>query len=143
MIFRTGRHHGQDVVLATLSATLRLTQGQSLHQHAMGDTALACFGRIPWIDRQGVRGARLRQSDDVNDDGNNGNSNGSDTNNRDGGDNGNNDKGDINSDGGGDDDYDNDDVSNGDDDDDDDDDGTTTMRWRRGRWNDEDGTATM
>ena len=57
MIFPTGQHHGQDVILATPPATLRPTQGQSLHQHAMGDTALACFGRIPWIDRQGVQGA--------------------------------------------------------------------------------------
>jgi hypothetical protein len=44
MIFPTGRHHGQDVVLATPSATLNTTQDQLLHQHAMGDTALACFG---------------------------------------------------------------------------------------------------
>ena len=57
MIFLTGQHHGQDVILATPSATLRPTQGQSLHQHVMGDTALACFGRIPWIDRQRVQQA--------------------------------------------------------------------------------------
>ncbi len=72
-VFPTGQHHGQDVVLAMPLATLRPTQGQSLHQHAMGDTALACFGRIPWIDRQGVRRAQQRQSDHVDDDGNNGN----------------------------------------------------------------------
>ncbi len=72
MIFPTGRHHGQDVVLATPSATLRPTQGLSLHQHAMGDTALACFGRIPWIDRQGVRRARQQQSNNADDDGNDG-----------------------------------------------------------------------
>ncbi len=72
MIFLTGQHHGQDVVLATPSATLLPTQGQSLHQHAMGDTALACFGRIPWIDHQGVRQAQRQQSDNVNDDSDNG-----------------------------------------------------------------------
>jgi hypothetical protein len=71
MIFLTGRHHGQDVVLATLLATLWPTQGQSLHQHAMGDTVLACFGRIPWIDHQGVQQARQRQSDNFDNDGNN------------------------------------------------------------------------
>jgi hypothetical protein len=72
MIFLTGQHHGQDVLLATPLATLRPTQGQSLYQHAMGDTALACFGRIPWIGRQGVRRAGRRQSDNVDKDGNNG-----------------------------------------------------------------------
>ena len=75
MLFPTGQHHGQDVVLATPSATLRPTQGQSLHQHAMGNTALACFGRIPWIDRQAVRQAQRQQSNDVNNDSNGGNSN--------------------------------------------------------------------
>jgi hypothetical protein len=73
MIFPTGRHHGQDVVLATLSATLWPTQGQSLYQNAIGDTALACFGQIPWSDRQGVRQARRRQSNNVNNDGNDSN----------------------------------------------------------------------
>ncbi len=84
MKFPTGRHHGQDVVLATPSATLRPTHGQFLRQHAMGDTALACFGRIPWIDRQGVRRAQQRQSNNVNDDGNGGDSNGSDADDKDG-----------------------------------------------------------
>ena len=56
------------------SVTLRPTQGQSLHHNAMGDTALACFGRIPWIDCQGVQQAGRGQSDNVNDDGGNGNS---------------------------------------------------------------------
>ena len=54
MIFLTGQHHGHDVVLATLLATLRPTQWKALHQHAMGNTTLACFGPIPWIDHQGV-----------------------------------------------------------------------------------------
>ncbi len=110
MIFPTGRHHGQDVVLAMPSATLRLTEGQSLHQHAVGDTALACFGRIPWIDRQGKCRARHRQSNDVNDDSDNGDSDGSNADDKDGGDDGNNNKGDVDGDGGGDDNYDNDDV---------------------------------
>ena len=103
MIFLTGRHHGQDVVLATPSATLRPTQGQSLHQHVMGDTALACFGRIPWIDRQGVRRARRQQSDNVDDDGDDGDdgdSDGSDADDKDGGDDGNNNECDVDSDGG-------------------------------------------
>jgi hypothetical protein len=39
----------------------------------MGDTALACFGQIPWIDHQGVRRARQQQSDNVDDDGDDGN----------------------------------------------------------------------
>jgi hypothetical protein len=137
MIFLTGRHHGQDVVLAMPSATLRSTQGQLLHQHAIGDTALACFGQIPWIDRQGVRRAQQRQSNDVADDGDNGNSDGSDANDKDGGDNGNNDKGDINGDDGGDDDYNNDDVNDVNDNDGqlrcngDEDDGTMRMEQRR------------
>ena len=100
MIFLTGRHHGQYVVLATPSATLRPTQGQSLHQHAMGDTPLACFSRIPWIDRQGVRRARRQPSVDVDGDGDNGDSNGSDADNKDGGNDGNNNKGDVDGDGG-------------------------------------------
>ena len=116
MIFPTGRHHGQDVLLSTLLTTLRPTQGQLLHQHAMDDTALACFGRIPWIDRQGVRQARRRQSNDVDDDGDDGNSDGSGANNRDGDDDGSNEEGDIDGNGGSNNDYDNDD-----------DDGTTTM----------------
>jgi len=123
-------------------ATLRPTQGQSLHQHAMGDTALAFFGRIPWIDRQGVWRAWRRQSNDVNDDGDDGDSDGSDADDRDGGDNGNINEGDVDGDGGGDNDYDNDDV-NDNDDDDDNDDGTTTMRWQRQQWNDNDAMTTM
>ncbi len=78
----------------------------------MGDTALACFGRIPWIDCQGVRRARQRQSDDVDDDGDNGNSYGRDANDRDGGNDGDNDEGDIDGNVGGDDNYDNNDVNN-------------------------------
>ena len=35
-------------------ATLQQIQGEALHPHAMGDTALACFGPIPWIDSLGV-----------------------------------------------------------------------------------------
>ena len=58
MIFPTGRHLWQDVVLATPLATLRQIQGEALHPHAMGDTALACFGQIPWIDSQGAWQAR-------------------------------------------------------------------------------------
>jgi hypothetical protein len=92
MIFPTGRHHGQDVVLATPSATLLSTQGQPLHQHAMGDTALACFGRIPWIDCQGVRLARRRQSNNVDNDGNDSNSDGSNADDKDGSNDGNIDK---------------------------------------------------
>ncbi len=107
-------------------ATLWPTQGQSLHQHAVGDTALACFGRIPWIDRQGVRWSWRRQSNDVDDDSDDGNSNGSDANNKDGDNDGNNDKGDVNGNGGGDDNYDNNDVVN-----DDNNDGMTTMWWQR------------
>ncbi len=103
MIFPTGRHHGQDVVLAMPLATLRPTQGQLLHQHAMGDTALACLDRITWIDRQGVRQACLRQSVDVDDDGDDGNSDGSNANDRDGGNDGNNNEGDIDCNGGSDD----------------------------------------
>jgi hypothetical protein len=57
MIFPTGQHHCQDVVLAMPSATLRQIQGEALHPHAMGDTALACFSQIPWIDSQGARQA--------------------------------------------------------------------------------------
>ncbi len=118
MIFLTGQHHEQDVVLATPSSTLQPTQGQSLHQHVMGDTALACFGQIPWIDRQGVRQARRRQSDDVDDDGDDsddgddgdggddgddgdgGDSVSSDADDEDGGNDGNNNKGDVDGDGG-------------------------------------------
>jgi hypothetical protein len=104
MIFLTGRHHGQDVVLATPSATLRPTQGQSLHQHVMGDTALACFGRISWIDRQGVQRARRRQSNDVDDDGdggddgNEGDRDVSDADDKDGSNDGNNNEGDVDGD---------------------------------------------
>ncbi len=116
-------------------ATLRPTQGQSLRQHAMGDTALACFGWIPWIDCQGVQRARQRQSDDVNDDGNKGNSDGSNANDRDGGKDGNNDEGDIDGNGGGNDDYDNNDVNDNDNDNDDDDAMATTTMERQG-WND-------
>ena len=115
-------------------ANLRPTQRQSLHQHDMGDTTLACFGRMPWIDRQGVQQAQRLQSDNVDDDDNNGNSNGSNANNRDGCNDGNNNEGDVDGDGGGDDDYDNDDINN---DDDNDDNGMTTMRWQRRRWNDD------
>jgi hypothetical protein len=140
MIFLTGQHHGQDVVLATPSATLRPTKGQSLHQHAMGDTALACFGQIPWIDHQGVQQARRQKSDDVDDDGNDGDSNGSDANEWDGGNNGNNNEGDVGGDDGGDNDYDNDDVNK---DDSEGNDGMTTMRCRQRRWNDNNGKATM
>ncbi len=117
MIFLTGQHHGQEVVLATPSATLRPTQGQSLHQHVVGDTALACFGRIPWIGRQGVRRAQQQQSDNGNDDGNDGDSDGSIANGRDGSNDGNNNnKGDVDGDGGGNNDYDNDDVNDKNDD---------------------------
>ncbi len=66
----------------------------------MGDTVLACFGRIPWTDRQGVRRARRRQSDDVDDDGDDGDIDGSDDADRDGGDDENNDEGDVDSNGG-------------------------------------------
>jgi len=61
VIFPTGRHLWQDVVLATPSATLRQIQGGALHPHAMSDTALACFGRTPWIDSQGARQALRRR----------------------------------------------------------------------------------
>ena len=111
MIFPTGQHPGQDVVLATPSATLRPTQGQSLNQHTMGDTALACFGRIPWIDRQGVQQAQRRQIGNVNDDGDNGDSNGSDTDDKDGGDYGNNEEGDVDGDCGDNNDYNNESAS--------------------------------
>ena len=97
----------------------------------MGDTALACFGRIPWIGRQGVRRARRRQSNDVDNDGGDDDNNGSDANDKDGSDDGNNDEGDADSNGTGNDDYDNNDVNNNNDDD-----GTTTMQWRQRQWND-------
>ena len=61
MIFPTGQHQLQDVVLTTRSATLRQIQGEVLHPHDMDDTALACFGRIPWIDSQGAQQACQRQ----------------------------------------------------------------------------------
>ena len=92
MIFPTGWHHGQDVILATLLATLWPTQGQALHQHAMGNTALACFDQISWIDCQGVQQAWWWQSNVVNGDSNNGNCDGSGANNKDGGNDGNNDE---------------------------------------------------
>ena len=60
-------------------AALRPTQEQALYQYAMGDTALACFGQIPWIHHLGVRQARQRQSNDVLNDGDDGDSNGSST----------------------------------------------------------------
>ena len=62
MIFPTGQHQLQDVVLPTPSATLRQIQGEVLHPHDMDDTALACFGRIPWIDSQGAQQARRRRA---------------------------------------------------------------------------------
>ena len=68
MTFPTGRHHWQDVILAMLSATLQPIQGQALPPHAMGDTALACFGQIPTIDRQRAWWQWATKSDDVDND---------------------------------------------------------------------------
>ncbi len=96
-------------------ATLRPIQGNALHPHAMGNTALACFGRIPTIVRQGAQWQQATTSDYVDD---NGNSGGSDADNKDG-DDGNNDDGEVDSDGG-----DNNDI---------DDDGNCENVWLRAR----------
>ena len=94
----------------------------------MGDTALACFGRIPWIDSQGAR-RTTTTSDDVDDDGD---SDDNDANDNDGGD-GDNDDGEVEHDGGDDNDNDDDDDVNIDVVEDDDDDG---------RWDDDNEMAT-
>jgi hypothetical protein len=138
MIFPTGQHHGQDVVPATPLATLRPTQGQLLYQHAMGDTALACFGQIPWIVCPGVQRAQRRQSNCIGNNGNDGNSNSSNVDDRDGDEDGNNNKGDVDGNGGSNDNYNNNDIN---DDNDNNDDGMTT--WQRQRWNNDDGMTTM
>ncbi len=142
MIFLTGQHHGQDVILATPSATLWPTQGQSLHQHAMGDTTLSCLGWIPWIDRQGVRQARRPQSDDVDNNNKDGDSDSSNANDRDGGNDCNNNKDDVDDNGGSNDYYDNNDV-NDDDNDNNNNNGTTMMRWWRQQWNNDNWLMTM
>jgi hypothetical protein len=46
-----------DVILAMPLAPLGQIQGEALHLHAMGNIALAGFGQIPWIDRQGAQQA--------------------------------------------------------------------------------------
>jgi hypothetical protein len=73
MIFSAGWHHWQDVILVTPPATLRPIQGQALPPRAMGDTALACFGQIPTIDRQRAWQRRATTSDNVDNDGNSSN----------------------------------------------------------------------
>ena len=113
------------------SATLRQIQGEALHPHAMGDTALACFGRILWIDSQGARQARVDDDGDSDD---------NDANDNDGG-NGDNNDGEVEHNSGDDDDNDNDDDVNIDVVEDDNDDGTSTMRWRRGRMGDNNAMA--
>ncbi len=99
----------------------------------MGDTTLACFGQIPWIDRQGVRRAQQQQSNNVDNDGNNGDSDGSNADNKDGGNDGNNNKGDVDGDCSGNNNYNNYDVN-----DNNNNDGMTTMQWRRRQWNNND-----
>ena len=49
-------------------------QGRTLHPHAMGNTALGCFGRIPLIVHQGAQQVRQqRRRSDVDNDGDDGN----------------------------------------------------------------------
>ena len=116
---------GQAVVLAMPPATLWPLQGKVLHLHAMGDTTLACFGRIPTNDHQGAQRRRATTSEDFDDDSD---SDGSNIDDKDG-EYGINDDGEVYSDGGN-----NDDNDDSDDDvdvdfvHDNDNDGTMSMR---------------
>jgi hypothetical protein len=92
----------------------------------MGDTTLACFGRIPWIDSQGARQAQRRQATCRDNDGGDGDNEDGEVEHDGGDDNDNNDYDDVNID-----------VIE----DNDDEDGTRMMRWRRGRMDDDDAMA--
>ena len=71
-----------------------------LHQNAMGDTPLACFGQIPWFDHQGVQQAWRQQSTDVDNNSDDGDSNGSGANDEDDSNDSKNNEGEVDSNGG-------------------------------------------